>query len=65
MRLFRSMQDAYGPSVAEKVYSALFKGDGEYLDPDVIPRALDEAVQELRSKKLHPSLWATYVHMGI
>lgn len=59
------MEDAHGPLVAEKVYSALFKGHCEYLDPDVIPRALDEAVGELRSRKLHPSLWATYVHMGI
>ena len=59
------MADAHAPLVAEKVYAALFKGDGEYLDADVIPRALDEAVRELRSRQLHPSLWATYVHMGI
>jgi hypothetical protein len=39
--------------------------DSEFLDPDDVPYALDDAVQKLRKAGLDPSFWATYVHIGI
>jgi hypothetical protein len=62
------MRDLEGPTVADYIYSALFNdGDesGEYLDPDAIPYALDEAVSKMRDSGLDPSFWATYVHIGV
>jgi hypothetical protein len=61
------MGDAEGPDIAESIYSALFKqgATSDYLDPDDVPYALDEAVQKLRRSGLDPSFWATYVHIGI
>jgi hypothetical protein len=59
------MGDVDGPVVAKRVYSELFSGDSEYLDPDVIPYALDAAVQELRDENLQPNRWASYVHLGM
>lgn len=59
------MGDVDGPVVARKVYEELFATESEYLDPDVIPYALDDAVGELRGRRIHPSRWATYVHFGI
>ena len=60
-----SMGDIDGPVVAKKLYEALYAGESEYLDPEVIPYALDAAVDKLRRRKLHPSRWAPYVHFGI
>jgi hypothetical protein len=61
------MRDLEGPDVAESIYSALFKedDDSEFLNPDDVPYALDDAVQNLRKTGLDPSFWATYVHIGI
>lgn len=59
------MNDADGPMVAEAIYSALYEGNSEFLDPDIIPYALDEAVSKLRKRGLHPNRWAPYVHFGI
>jgi hypothetical protein len=61
------MRDLEGPKIAESIYSALFQEDdgSEYLNPDVIPYALDDAVQNLRRSGLDPSFWATYVHFGM
>jgi hypothetical protein len=61
------MRDLEGPQVADSIYAALFKDDNneDYVDPDDIPYALDEAVAKLRNSGLDPSLWATYVHIGI
>lgn len=61
----RSMGDADGPIIAEKVYGALFAGDSEHLDPDAVPYALASAVKELRERGYHASRWAPYVHVGI
>ena len=61
----RSMGDMDGPAVAKRVYTELFKGDSEYLDPEAIPYGLDAAVQELRAKGVHPSRWGTYIHFGL
>jgi hypothetical protein len=58
----RSMQDEDGPVVAERVYAALCRNDG--LDPNDIPYALDEAVQELRKLGLPVLRWAPFVHIG-
>lgn len=45
----RFMRDLEGPQVAESTYSALFKdGDGsKFLDPEIIPYALDEAIASM------------------
>jgi hypothetical protein len=60
------MRDLEGPDVADSIYSALFKDDGsEYLDPDAVPYALDQAVSKMRAAGLDLSFWATYVHIGI
>lgn len=59
------MGDIDGPVVARRVYEELFAREGEYLDPDSIPYALDDAIKELRDRGIHPSRWATYVHLGM
>lgn len=59
------MGDFDGPIVAKRIYEELFKGNAQYLDPDIIPRALNAAVEELREKGVHPSRWAPYIHLGI
>ena len=53
------MSDIDGPLVAGHIYDQIFSGEGEYLDPNVIPYALDEAVQRLRANRVPPSRWAT------
>ena len=58
----RSMNDEDGPIVAEIVYTELI--NGEFLNPDVIPYALDMAVCKLRSMGVPPDRWAPYIHMG-
>jgi CHAT domain-containing protein len=60
-----SMGDVDGPIVAKTVYSELFAGDGEMLDFDVVPYALDDAVRKLRAQGLEPSRWAPYIHIGM
>jgi CHAT domain-containing protein len=60
-----SMDDVDGPTVAKKVYEELFAGDGEMLDFDVVPYALDAAVRKLRAQGLEPSRWAPYIHIGM
>jgi hypothetical protein len=58
----RAMSDADGPYVAKRFYSKLF--EGEVIDVDSIPYALDEAVTALRMSGAPPERWATFVHMG-
>jgi CHAT domain-containing protein len=60
-----SMGDVDGPIVAETVYKELFAGDGDMLDFDVVPYALDDAVRKLRVQGLEPSRWAPYIHIGM
>jgi hypothetical protein len=60
--MIRSMNDLDGPFIAERVYKQIFK-DG-VLDLKMVPYALDLAVRELREMGVHPSRWATYVHIG-
>lgn len=59
------MNDVDGPVVAEIVYEKLFKGEGEFVDPELIPRALDVAVSTLQNRGVCPSRWAPYVHLGV
>lgn len=59
------MGDIDGPIVAGTIYEQLFATNSEYLNPDVIPYALDDAIQALRAENLHPNRWAPYVHVGI
>jgi len=59
------MNDIDGPLVAKTIYTQLFAGEPEYLDPDTVPYALDDAVQMLRKSGLPPSRWAPYVHFGV
>lgn len=59
------MKDVDGPTIAERVYQELLSGDAEFFEPERIPYALDAAVGDLRKRKLHPTRWAPYIHMGI
>ena len=59
------MGDVDGPKVAKRVYEELYKKDVVTIDLDVIPYALDAAVFELRATGLHPSRWASFVHIGM
>jgi hypothetical protein len=58
----RSMNDLDGPFIAQRVYRTIFT-NGK-LDLRAVPYALDAAVRELRESGVHPSRWATYVHIG-
>jgi CHAT domain-containing protein len=60
-----SMGDVDGPIIARIVYEKLFSGNSEMLDFDIVPYALDAAVQKLRAQGLEPSRWASYVHIGM
>lgn len=61
------MDDLDGPAVATTVYRKLFEKNSlkEYLDPNVIPYAVDEAVRKLQARGVSVYRWATYIHMGI
>jgi hypothetical protein len=56
------MNDLDGPFVAQRIYRDIFR-DG-FLDLHAVPYALDAAVRELQETGVHPSRWATYVHIG-
>ncbi len=59
------MDDMDGPTVAQTLYRRLFHNDAEFLDPDIVPYAIDEAVRELRTRGVSPNRWATYIHVGM
>jgi len=61
----RSMNDNDGPLVARTIYEELFKNPTASLKPEIVPYALDLAVQKLQQNGVHPSRWATYIHVGI
>lgn len=63
----RSMNDNDGPDIARSIYGELFKrvDSNQPLDFDVVPWALDSAIRKLQEKGVHPSRWATYIHIGI
>jgi hypothetical protein len=56
------MTDADGPVIADSFYEALFKA--EIFDLNLVPYALDDAVQHLREKKVKADRWSVFVHMG-
>lgn len=59
------MGDSEGPIVAQTVYETLFRESTGILDADDVSYAVDSAVTLLRRQGMHPSLWATYMHIGI
>jgi hypothetical protein len=59
------MEDVDGPMIAKYIYEELFKGESDYLDPNIVPYALDEAVRKLREIEPSPSRWAPYIHIGM
>jgi hypothetical protein len=56
------MNDRDGPFIAKHFYERLF--DGDEINVDTIPYALDYAVTELRKTNASPGRWATFIHMG-
>lgn len=56
------IDDEYGPLIATTVYEAIMKKD--HLDLNVIPYALEDAMQALRERGVRPHLWAPYIHIG-
>ncbi|EIN12849.1 hypothetical protein PUNSTDRAFT_131086 [Punctularia strigosozonata HHB-11173 SS5] len=58
------MSDMTGPFVAEHVYRQLFNTDNDMVDFNVIPYALDEAVDMLRRGGCSAYEWATFMHIG-
>jgi CHAT domain-containing protein len=58
----RTMGDNDGPLVAQTVYSQLMKSG--LLDIEVIPYALDDAVQAIQAQNVAPNRWATFIHIG-
>jgi CHAT domain-containing protein len=60
-----SMDDVDGPVVAATVYRELFASNGDVIDFDIVPYALDTAVRKLRAQGLEPSRWAPYIHIGM
>jgi hypothetical protein len=59
------MEDVDGPRIAKSLYEDVFKGNPEYIDPDDIAYALDEAVHRLRHEVDDPMRWAPYIHLGV
>ncbi|KAF8905820.1 CHAT domain-containing protein [Gymnopilus junonius] len=60
-----TMNDNDGPQVAQMIYEELFNNMDSVLDPNVIPYALDAAVRKFQENGIHPSRWATYIHVGM
>jgi hypothetical protein len=56
------MNDADGPTIAASFYKKLFETG--VMGRDAIPRALDNAVRELRTSGAPPERWATFMHVG-
>jgi hypothetical protein len=58
----RALNDADGPYIARRFYGKLF--EGQTINLDSIPYALDHAVTALRMSGAPPERWATFIHMG-
>lgn len=59
------LDDIDEPAIVSQAYCELSVGSKVNFDPDVLPYAPNAAVQDLRMSRLHPSRWATCVHIGI
>ncbi|EIN11931.1 hypothetical protein PUNSTDRAFT_132077 [Punctularia strigosozonata HHB-11173 SS5] len=58
------MADDAGPVVAKHVYKRLFESQDGVVDFDIVPYALDSAVQKLRNRGFSAYEWALFVHWG-
>ena len=61
------MEDSIGQQLAEVLYGHLLQCSGDYLNPDIIAFALDEATQKLSDSEptIPASSWAPFVHIGL
>ncbi|KAJ7842928.1 CHAT domain-containing protein, partial [Mycena leptocephala] len=59
-----SMTDEDGPTVAETVYSHLFR-DGQQLQASDAAVALQLAVKELRRRTIPYERWIPFIHIGV
>lgn len=59
------MNDQDGPEVASALYSSLLSSQQLNIEAIDIPLALDKAVRQLRDQHVHPSRWATFIHIGL
>ncbi|KAJ7817421.1 CHAT domain-containing protein, partial [Mycena leptocephala] len=59
-----SMNDSDGPTVAESVYSHLFR-EGQQPKHTDAAEALHLAVKELKSRKVPYERWVPFIHMGV
>jgi hypothetical protein len=59
------MKDVDGPLVVTAIYEQLFGVKSKCLNPDDVAYALDDAVQRLRQKGVHPTRWAPFIHIGL
>jgi CHAT domain-containing protein len=59
-----SMNDADGPTVAETVYSHLFR-DGQQPQSSDAAEALQLAVKELKKSNVRYERWVPFIHMGV
>lgn len=60
--LHRTVEDALGPLVAGAVYNGIIEGDA--IDAEAIPYALDAAVRRLRQQGHSANRWAPFIHIG-
>jgi hypothetical protein len=58
------MNDSDGPTVAEIVYSHLFR-EGQQPTHTNAAEALQLAVKELKSRKVPYERWVPFIHIGI
>jgi CHAT domain-containing protein len=60
-----TMGDIDGVQVSLEVYNAMLAGDGDKVDLNVVPYALDTAIRNLREGGVSSDRWATYMHFGV
>jgi hypothetical protein len=58
----RAMRDEDGPVISKAFYEKLL--EGEIIDADAIPYALDHAVRRLRESGASIERWASFIHVG-
>jgi hypothetical protein len=59
------MRDVDGPRIVTEIYKQLFGGGLDFVNPDDVPYALDDAIRKLREEGVHPIRWAPYIHIGL
>ena len=63
--MFRQVDDEIGCDVAKRLYTKLFRGEGEMVDFGSVPYILDEVVERLRKRGYPASVLATFIHVGV